>query len=64
MKKRFLTITSFLLTFSMFLGACVGGGTEDSGNDTYKDYTSSTVMFEDYSLIDQKSYDESFDDTV
>lgn len=48
----------------MFLGACVGGGTEDSGNDTYKDYTSSTVMFEDYSLIDQKSYDESFDDTV
>lgn len=64
MKKRFLTITSFLLTFSMFLGACVGGGTEDGGNDTYKDYTSSTVMFEDYSLIDQKSYDESFDDTV
>lgn len=64
MKKRFLTITSFLLTFSMFLGACVGGGTEDNGNDTYKDYTSSTVMFEDYSLIDQKSYDESFDDTV
>ena len=64
MKKRFLTITSFLLTFSMFLGACVGGGKEDSGNDTYKDYTSSTVMFEDYSLIDQKSYDESFDDTV
>ena len=64
MKKRFLTITSFLLTFSMFLGACVGGGTEDSGNDTYKDYTSSTIMFEDYSLIDQKSYDESFDDTV
>ena len=55
---------SFLLTFSMFLGACVGGGTEDGGNDTYKDYTSSTVMFEDYSLIDQKSYDESFDDTV
>ena len=64
MKKRFLTITSFLLTFSMFLGACVGGGTEDGGNDTYKDYTSSTVMFEDYSLIDQRSYDESFDDTV
>lgn len=64
MKKKFLTITSFLLTFSMFLGACVGGGTEDSGKDTYKDYTSSTVMFEDYSLIDQKNYDESFDDTV
>ena len=64
MKKRFFAITSLLLAFSTFLGACSGGGTEDTGSDTYKDYTSSTVMFEDYSLIDQKSYDESFDDTV
>ena len=64
MKKRFIAIISLLLAFSVFLGACSGGGPEDTGSDTYKDYTSSTVMFEDYSLINQKSYDESYDDTV
>ena len=64
MRKRFFAITSLLLAFSTFLGACSGWGTEDTGSDAYKDYTSSTVMFEDYSLLDQNSYDESFDDTV